>query len=238
MPGTRFAAFADLSPDDELQLRRMAGPIRILAPSADLRENFKNWTGVFVLHEGMVASTCDLSNGDRQMVKLHLPGDILGAPSLPFTSPVETLTAVTVCRVSHVSAHAMGRVFSSAPRLAMLFFLAAQQERAALMDKLTAVGQLKAKQSMAAFLIDLDRRIGRDGDSGTREFTLPLSQRRIGELLGLSVIHTNRVLQELERSGVIARTNRTFHLLKREELRLLAALPERNLVRNPDWLPT
>jgi CRP/FNR family transcriptional regulator len=114
---------------------------------------------VYLLTKGWVASSMTLKTGARQFFKVHIPGDILGAPSLASVSAVETLTAITDCTIKCIPLSRLGSIFAEYPRVGMSLFMSANKERIALMDLLAAVGRLSAIERLARFLMELHDRL-------------------------------------------------------------------------------
>ena len=56
-------------------------------------------------------------------------------------------------------------------------------------------------------------RLGIVGLAPNDSFTLPLTQIELGDALGLSAVHVNRVLQELRGEGLLTWQNQTVHIL-------------------------
>ena len=53
-------------------------------------------------------------------------------------------------------------------------------------------------------------------------FRFPLSQSDMADVLGLSVVHMNRVIQSLRRDGLISWSNQTIEILNWERLQEVA----------------
>lgn len=232
----RLAAFADLAVGELAALRGLGGPPTRYVRDQVIRRQGDECSHVFLLQSGWVASSADLPDGKRQISKIHLPGDIMGAPSLPLTKASETLTALNDCLVRRVAAAELAELFDK-PRLAMIFFLAAQEERVFLIDRLLTVGRLLGRSRMAAFLLHLYDRLKVNDPDHPPVFELPLTQEQIGDVLGLTPVHVNRVLRALEEDGLIARENGRVELLDMDQLRRTTGLSKRTVARNQPWLP-
>lgn len=235
-PVVRFSALADLTPDETEAIKRLAEAPTTCAKGAIIRRE-GDTPDLHLLHSGWVAASAVSPDGSRQYFKVHMPGDVMGAPSLPFRQAVETLTALTDAVVARLSLSALGRVFADHPRIGALMFLAANEERVILMDRLTAVARRTSVQRLAALLLHFDERLTLIDRDRPSRFELPLTQEQIGDLIGLTPVHVNRVFRQLEVQGAIHRRGRTIEIPERDKLRRLAALPERPVVRNLAWLP-
>jgi CRP-like cAMP-binding protein len=111
-----------------------------------------------------------------------------------------------------------------------------QQERVLLIDHLAAVAQTTAVQRVCALLLHVYRRLKLFGECADQLIKWPLSQEHMAQGAGLTSIHVNRTLRELQRKGIIAREGRRIRLLDMDRLNELAAFPERTFVREPAWL--
>jgi CRP-like cAMP-binding protein len=191
---------------------------------------------VYFLTEGWVACSMNVLNGRRQIVTVSLPGELLGVPSLCLERAAVTFEALTPVVVQAISLDAFAGLFTKLPRLAFSMFLVSQQERVLLMERLASVGQTKAIQRLAAFLLHIHERLQQVDASVGQSFELPLTQSDLAEIVGLTFVHVNRSLRELDRRGLIERSGKRVTLLDFEGLRELAGLPSHQFVRDPEWL--
>lgn len=194
-------------------------------------------TGFFVQLEGWAIASTILPDGGRQILKVHLPGDALGTPSMAVTHTVEMLTALTSTTVSAISFERFGRLIEQHPRIGITFMLSIQRERIALMDQLASVGRTSAESRIAALFCDLLERLEPAGLVSDSSFMLPMTQEEIGDVTGLSGVHVNRTLREFKERGLIVREGKTLTILDRDELSALASRPVRRLARDAPWVP-
>lgn len=120
------------------------------------------------------------------------------------------------------------------PRIALSLFLSAQKERVALMESLAVVGQAPAHVRIAATLTNLFDRLSERGDAPRGMFHMPLTQRDLGDLIGITPVHVNRTLREMDRLHLIKRSDQTISLLDVDRLRRIAGLPVRRYVFGPN----
>lgn len=227
-PFHRLAEFVSLTAQDMDVVGGWLTAHRKVPRARPLRREADSVTGVYFLLEGWVCSSLMLRNGRRQIVNVHLPGDILGFPSLVLPASGETLEAITDIKVSLIPTAAIGKLFEHNPRLAAGLFLSTQKDCAALMQKLSWVGAANAVERMAAFLLDLFLRLDAANAVSDGRFDFPLTQPQLGELLGLTAVHVNRTLKRLDQTGFILRGRGWLQILDLDGLRSLAPnLPPR-----------
>ena len=218
-PFHRFEEFISLPPADINLVRGWAANPRRIARHQPIRREGDPVNGVFFLLAGWAASSVILRDGQRQVIKVHVPGDMLGFPSLVLSSAGETLEAITDASVCPISNAAIGRVIEQHPRLTVALLLNAQKERVALTQALTWIGSASALARMAAFLLDLYDRLEAAGLVTDGAFDFPLTQHFIGDLLGLTAVHVNRTLKRLDATGYIDRKKGRMQILDFEGLR-------------------
>lgn len=153
-----------------------------------------------------------LENGRRQILNFVLPGDLVGLQgsiSAEMGHSVEALSDMLLCVFQRSR---MWDLFRNEPGLAFdLTWLAAREERM-LDEHLLSVGQRSAEQRAAYLILFLYSRAELRGMTNGRSFEIPLTQRHLADALGLSLVHTNRVLNRLSRRGVIKWQGHTLRL--------------------------
>jgi CRP/FNR family transcriptional regulator len=186
---------------------------------------------------GWVTSSIMLPNGKRLIQKVHLPGDMLSTPNMVSSKAIDTLTAMTDGVTAFVPFTRFGRIYVDAPRLAALLTIAAQLERLALIDGLAMTGNASGKERIIRLLVDLHSRLTLAGMAKDETFELPLSQEMIGDLVGMTNVHVNRMLRNLEDAGFISRAGRRFTFLDLTALKRLCPLLPRRPAIDLAWLP-
>lgn len=234
---SRLTAFGDLSPSEQTALQGLAEPYLPYGRNEVIRSEGQSPPCLYHLLEGWAMSSIALEDGARQYLKVHLPGDIMGAPSLPYEHAVETLTALTVARVARISLTALGKLFADFPRMAAFLFLATQEERVILMDRLAAIGRSDALRRIAGLLVHLHERQVMLGHDPAAPIEMPLTQDQIADLLGLTPIHVNRTLRRMDVEGYVARKRGQVELRRLDDLRAMVGLPTRAIRRDLPWLP-
>lgn len=191
----------------------------------------------YILHGGWVASSVMSPEGNRFITKIHLPGEVIGSPSMCCDQATETMLALTEVEISSISLAAFGALIAEHPRLAGLFLLAVQYERVTLTNRLLTVGRSNAEGAVSALLLDLFARLTDTGIASGDTFELELTQEEIGDATGLTPVHVNRTLRRLKELGLLDRKGRKVTILDRTGLDALAG--RRPLTRRSrlDWLP-
>lgn len=238
---SRLSGFVSLEPSELQQLSELGGRTCRFERGDVITSDVEHDT--YLLVDGWAASAVMLADGSRQLISVNLPGDVLGLPGLAVQNPIDTVVALTTVEVTSISKERLGDMFRSNPRIAAIMFLISQEERSLLMEKLALTGQTAAITRLAALLMRICERSAQsedtDGESEMpgKEFFLPLTQRELGELIGVSAVHTNALVKQLRNEGVLSIKNRSMTIHDAERLREIAGIvPWRR--SEPKWLPS
>jgi CRP-like cAMP-binding protein len=240
VPDSSFAArigdLIVLTPDEHGALARLGERQRRLRRNAVLLSENDRLTELFLLKEGMMMSYVLLDDGRRQILRFIFPGDILATPALAYTKSPETLMALTDVVVCPFDRGTMATMFATAPRVMAAIMALDQAERVAMTDRLAAIGRTSAKARVAALLLEIRDRL-RSGDRRIGSSFAPgITQEEIGDATGLTAVHVNRMLRQLEEEGLIAREGGRVTLLNEARLTRTANYIDRHAAIDLSWL--
>jgi CRP-like cAMP-binding protein len=233
----RFGDLVFLSDAERRALATLEERERTLRRGAALlRENDRS-SEMYLLKRGMMMSYLLLDDGSRQILCFHFPGDVIGLTALAYRSSPETIVSLSDCTICPIERTTYAQVVAAHPRLGMLFMAMTQMERIALTDRLAGVGRTSARSRVAALLLVICNRLRLLDKSIGDAFMLGLTQEEIGDATGLTAVHVNRMLRQLEGEGLIARENGRVTLLREAELAATANYVNRYAGLDLGWLP-
>lgn len=181
-------------------------------------------SSVFVVGTGWAARARLMPEGRELIFQLHLPGDIVGyGPALlglQSNFSVRALTPITY----HVVDRARLATLSTTPALAQKLMLRVCRRQRIFEHWFLHVGGRQVEERLAWFLLDLFVRLRRLGLVKDNTFRLPLSQQQIGNAIGATVVHVNRVLRRLREAGLATVRNGKVCLDDPVGLRRIACL--------------
>jgi CRP/FNR family transcriptional regulator, anaerobic regulatory protein len=233
----RLTAFGALQPEELLFLRSIAGEKKQVPRGTMLRHQEESGQPLYLLLEGWTASVVMFPGGEQQMIKVHIPGDMLGLPSLAVTGSPDGIIALTNVTVRAVDPSGLRSMFEDHPRVAALLFLISQEERVEAMNRMALLGRGSAAARFAGFILHLHRRLRRADETVGMKFEIPLTQHHFGDLIGVTTVHVNRTVQEFRAQGYIRLSRKLIEILNYEALVELAGLPELAIEQNAGWLP-
>ena len=163
-----------------------------------------------------------LRNGKRQILNVILPGDIVGLPGSFYEKAVYSVTAVADLRMNVCSLDAYIQLCYRHPQYGLALSWIAVQEATTYAEHVIDIGRRTPVERLSHFLLELHARLKAVGRADRARFTLPFSQEVIADVLGLSVPHLNRMMQQLRAEKLIADTERVIEFLDADALQSLA----------------
>lgn len=153
-----------------------------------------------------------LKDGSRQITALHVPGDFVDLHAYLLKVMDHGVIAIGACEVGFVPYASIRRVTEENHHLGRLFWLSTVIDAAIQRAWITCLGRLSAEQRMAHLFCEIYLRLEAAGIASGGQFLFPLTQVQVADLLGLSVVHVNRRLQELRSTGLVDWRNGTISI--------------------------
>ena len=201
---SRLARLGSFSEGDQELVLSLLGPTELLPTGREIvREN------TATSHAGLIVSgwACRqrlLPDGRRQIFDILAPGDFVGlAPS----GPLGTTWTVCMTRVEFADAEPLRRRLAHPEgendAIVAAFAAVARMEQLRVLDQIVRLGRQTAYERVGHLFLELQERTFAVGLGDNGRFPLPLTQEVLSDVLGLSVVHVNRVLQQLKRERLI-----------------------------------
>ncbi len=195
----------------------------------------------YVLREGQQPKSCALLlegfafrqklavDGQRALLSLQVPGDMLDLQN-PFLEEadhdVQTLTHAVVAEIAVAE---FRELVEARPNINRALWRAGLVEASILREWLLNVGRRDARTRTAHLLCEISARLEAAGLARELTYDLPMTQEQLGDAVGLTSVHVNRVLRALERDGLIRRRKREVSIACWKQLRRAADFNERYL---------
>ena len=176
---------------------------------------------VYRLSGGWACRAVDWPDGRRAILEIYLPGDIIGLEAAVLGYPADEVVAATALTLQAIDSTRLAELMADpAAALAISWLLAEQQQRIARLT--AALSRRDAHERLALMLTDLYDRLSRRDLISSSSYALPLTQQQIGDHLGLTLVHVNRVLRSLRENGIVSIDRHVGTIRDLERLRKLA----------------
>ncbi len=192
----QFGRLVDLTDKEKSLLRTLEKDPKHYASGDLICEAGSSAMCFFTLQSGWAYSTRVLADGQRQVLDIFLPGQLMGVRDIGFNRSLSDFVALTDVEACPFPQRRITEVFAESPRLTDLLFLVLGREHAMLTERVINLGRRPAAQRLAHFILEMKVRLNQFEE----EFELPLTQTIIGDALGLSSVHVSRTLKELRQN--------------------------------------
>lgn len=157
-----------------------------------------------VLVDGYAARFKLLPDGSRQIVSLHIAGDVMDAHAAVLGVADHGIAALTHARVAYLPHAALLDAADRSPGIARAFWRETLVDGAIFREWLVNIGQRDAYARLAHLICEMAVRFEAIGLSRDDCIPLPLTQTEIGDATALTPVHVNRTMQKLKASGLIS----------------------------------
>ena len=178
---------------------------------------------VFLLQEGMAMRYRNLPDGRRQIMTFLIPGDLCDPHVFLLRTMDHSIGTLTPVRVSPISREGLMHTFATRPRISAALWWSSLQEESMLRERIVSLGRRDARGRIAYLLCELLWRHAAMGLVEDGVFRLPLTQTEVGDALGLTPVHVNRVLRSFREHRLISIEHRLLRVLDVGGLQEIAA---------------
>lgn len=199
----KLESIADLSDEERQAILALPMNVRVFEAKSDIVRDADRPSDCALVLDGFVCRYKILPDGRRQIMGFYIPGDIPDLQSLHLQvmdHSVGTLVRSSVATIPHQSLRDLMRHH---PGLAEVFWRDSLIDAAMFREWMIGMGRRTAFQRTAHLLCELHVRLLAVGLAEADGYELPVTQNELGDALGLSTVHVNRVLQDLRSEGLI-----------------------------------
>lgn len=194
---------AKLDDEDISGIRSLPIAIKQLSGGETIASEGERATSCCLCIEGFIYRAKNTSDGRRQILSVHIPGDMPDLQSLYLRRMDHDLIAMTQCTAGFIPHGALRHVVRSLPNVAEVLWRDTLIDSAIFREWMVNLGQRESLGRLAHFVLEMQRRLDSVGMTNGGSFRWPIVQHQMGEALGISVVHVNRVLKELRERGLM-----------------------------------
>ena len=224
-----FSRFSELGDDGLKAIRAMPVEEREIPASTYLvREGQKPQRCAFLV-SGFCYRQKLTIDGHRSIVALQVPGDFIDSQNLFLEESDHDVVALTRTIVVDMELNDLRQLVGAHPSINRALWREGLVEASISREWLLNVGRRDAHERVAHLLCEISARLEAAGHARELTYELPMTQEQLGDALGLTAVHINRVLKGLEKDGLIRRRKREVAIADWQQLRRLADFNDRYL---------
>ncbi|MBU1378827.1 MAG: Crp/Fnr family transcriptional regulator [Alphaproteobacteria bacterium] len=200
----RLVRYGPPDAEERAALQAILTPPRTVAAGETMIRQFDKPQASTLLLDGLVGRVVTLSGGSQQITALQVPGDFVDLHAFLLARMDHSVVALTDTLVTTAPHRALRSLMDRYPRLGRALWYLTLVDASIHRHWLTVVGRRQATGRAAHLLCELYVRLQDVGLARDGAFTLGLTQAEVGDVLSLSAVHVNRVVQELRARGLVA----------------------------------
>jgi len=143
-------------------------------------------------------------DGNRQIMAFSLPGDIPDLLSLHLDVMDNSLGTLTPCKVGFIQHEILRNLSTRFPQIASAFWRDTLIDASIFREWVLNIGQREAYSRLAHLLCEFIVRSRAVGLGNGSTYYIPMTQTELGDAMGISTVHANRVIQQLRSDGLVS----------------------------------
>lgn len=220
---SKLQNYLSLSREDERLLRDAVVRVENLGASQDIIRVDEKPDYVHLILNGWACRYKYLEEGKRVILAYLIPGDLCDVHIAMLDHMDHSVGALTPIKVAYIPRVRIETLFKENNTLARAFFWTSLIEESTMREWFVNVTGRPADRRLAHLFCEmLYRHRAAKLTRSVQRFDMPLTQSELADAMGITVVHTNRVLQKLRREELVDFSNKQLTILDWEGLRRFA----------------
>ena len=186
-------------------------------------------THVNLLISGFAYRQKVLSDGARQIISIHIPGEFVDLQNFLLHVSDHNVQSLGRTEVALIPQQALTELIDARPLLARALWVETLIDSSVFREWVVNVGRRSARARISHLLCELALRLRAIGQCEGETCVFPLTQEQLADATGLTAVHTNRTLQGLRKEGVIQLSSSQLTILDWKALTEAGDFSERYL---------
>jgi CRP-like cAMP-binding protein len=229
MPQTALRRFLDrlllrsaLTKEEQEAIMSLGGDIDRCAPNDDIVSSHERVERACLVSSGLAGRYDQMLDGERQVTSIYVAGDMCDLHSVvaPRVSwSITALSRVTVIRVHH---RQLRDLCIRYPGVAIAFWRDGTADAAIFAKWIGNLGRKNGKARIGHLFCEMGMRGEAAGLGSKTAYELPLTQAQLADTVGLTAVHVNRTLKDLNIGSLVHFRRGRVEIPDWEALTLLA----------------
>jgi len=198
----KLQSIADPTKAEQQALAELRPTIKVLDAQEDIVREGDRPSIVCLILEGFACRYAMVPSGRRQILSIHIPGDIPDMQGLFIKVMDHNLATLTPARVALISHDAMRKLIDSNRHIAHLLWRDSLVDAAIFRKWIVGIGRRTAYARFAHLICEFAMRMNAVGLMKAKTCAMPFTQADMADALGLSNVHVSRVLGRLRKQGL------------------------------------
>jgi CRP-like cAMP-binding protein len=201
----------------------------------------------YVVREGQRTNECSLllrgfafrqkslRNGARQIISIHIPSEFVDLQNGLLGMADHNVQSLNGSEAAIVPSDAVIEITERHPAIRVAMWIDTMIDASIFREWVVNVERRDARARIAHLLCELVLRLENIGIGDSGRYDFPLTQEQLADATGLTAVHTNRVLQQLRKDGLVQLTARSLTVLDWDRLCEVGEFDELYLHQSARW---
>ncbi|QDP19933.1 Crp/Fnr family transcriptional regulator [Sphingomonas xanthus] len=149
-----------------------------------------------------------VADGGRQICSIHMKGDIVDLQNCLLGYADHNVQVLTHAEVALIPCKAVREITVERPAVGLAMWSDTLVDGSIFREWVTNVGRRQARRRLAHLLCEFSLRLEAAGLGARDHYVLPMTQEQLADCTGLTPVHVNRTLRQMDLDGLLERTNR------------------------------
>jgi len=225
----RLGGHSPLDTADRAAILALPYSLRMLDPAAYLVREGEKPQYCCVVVTGFAYRHKLTGDGRRQIMGVHMAGEFVDLQNSFLDVADHNVQALTRVEAAFVPRPAVRQIAEARPNVGRAMWTETLIDASVFREWTANVGRRDSITRVAHLLCEFALRLEAAGLSKGHAYELPMTQEQLADAVGLTPVHVNRVLKELDRQGLIVRSKRIVTIPDWQKLRETADFSARYL---------
>ncbi len=213
----KLEAFAPLSESSKRLLDSLIVNVREFGAHEDVVREGDIPGDVYLILEGFACRYKTLEDGGRAIISYLIAGDFCDLHKFVLKTMDHSIGTLTPCQVVSIPNSRIAEL-TEQPEIARAFWWAELVQEANLREWLVNIGARSAERRVGHLLCELLLRLRWVGLADGDAYEFPITQVEIGNTMGISQVHVNRVMGQLRDQNLITKSRDKVVILDIDKL--------------------
>ena len=209
----KLGLWSPLDSQDEEAVLALPYTLRTLTAHSYIVREGDNPESSCLLVSGFAYRQKVVGNGGRQILALHMKGDIVDLQNSLLRTADHNVQALTKVEVAFIPREAVKKLAFGRPSVGMAMWYDTLVDGSVQREWTANVGRRDATTRMAHLLCEFGIRLEDAGLGDRCDYELPMTQEQLADATGLTSVHVNRTLMALDRDKITHRNKRAVRVV-------------------------
>ena len=167
----------------------------------------------YLLLSGFAMRHKEAGNGGRQILSIHMKGDVLDLQNSLLGIADHNVQMLTAGEIGMIPVESVRNLAFERPRVGLAMWHETLIEGSIFREWLVNIGRRDARSRIAHLLCEIALRMEVAGIAQSTSYELPITQEQLADSVALTSVHVNHTLMKLEEEGLLTRTKREITVI-------------------------